>query len=97
MVAAPEMDRVLGRQRAQAFGVALGKNVGAAVVQLGYIWPAKKRTLQQVEARATSIVASLAALPPEKKGPVVKAYLSHCGLYNIPLAAVLDGSGVLIK
>lgn len=97
MVAAPELDRVLGRQRAQSFGLALGKGIGATVVQLGYLFPSQKRTLQQVEARATTIASSLSTLKSDSKAALARSYLSQCGLHNVPLQTVLEGAGVSVR
>lgn len=94
LIAAPELDQVLGVQRSQSFGGLIGKSFGETATQLNYMYKSKWLNLEDVQARATKIQTLVAQLPVASRPSVVKALSAKCGWYNISLESVLEGARI---
>lgn len=94
LIAAPEVDQVLGVQRAQSLGGLIGKHFGETAMRLNYLYKSKRLTLDDVQARAAKIQISVAQMPANSRPSAVKALSAKCGWYNIPLESVLEGARI---
>lgn len=94
---APELDKAIGAERAQALGFSVGGRIGVVTTQLGYLFSSKKKTMNDVTATAQAIATSQSKLTPEKRAASLKQNVSQCALYDIPLESALSGAGVGLK
>jgi hypothetical protein len=97
LIAAPEIDKAFGVQRSQSLGGLIGKSFGETATQLNYMYKSKKLTLDDVQAHAAKIRASISDLPSGSRSRAVKALSAKCAWYNVPVESVVESARMVAR
>lgn len=92
-----EIEKRLGSEKADALSLAVEERVSMTTNQLNYLFPAQKQQVESVFSKASNLSASFARMPADSKRPALKAKLTKCSLYGIPIGGVLEGVGVRVQ